>query len=157
MAIDGTPQENWVLFWRARFSYYLTIDVVGIQDMVQKIQRITSHYVKIKSLYIAGHGTEKFIKIGHDILWEGNLKSAAPYLLQLRCDFAPGASVTLDACKTGRAVNLLRGLAQLWPGVSVVGYDENQFPGHPGHEGHARMCRHSSRLSSTSCLYHGPY
>ena len=126
--------------------------ISGISGLIIAARRACAGGKKLRQLRIMGHGSESHMRIGLDQVWlsklidaNGQKTAMARELESLKAWLDPRVSlVILDHCLCGQAQTFLTTLSDLWGGVAVRGYIDNQTWEHSKvqvGEGTYRECR----------------
>lgn len=115
------------------------VGVLGIRDMVTKLQRICANGDRIAELRIVGHGNELGQFVGRDWLCREVVRHWRSELSKMTPLFGVKRHVIMGGCRQGRNSGLLLALSNIW-NVPVSGFTALQRPPLPGDEGGRTTC-----------------
>jgi hypothetical protein len=136
-----------------RFITFGEKDVKSVKGLVKLVKQLCdTKGKKVRRLRISGHGNSSGAYVGADWISLKTLPKHEPDLKKLKPYFvAPTSRVIFDACQTGADVRLLTRLSQLWGGIRVTGFFDNQQPNFisPDDEGTVVTCQVNACRFST--------
>ncbi len=149
--IDGSDPADKVLALERLLSVGEG-SVASVIDLVSVVSaKCQASHAKVGVLRLSGHGNETGGPIGKDWIDLTTLPRHATDLAKLNRYFEPARTqVVFDACQTGTNIRLLSKLSELWQGVPVSGFFDNQNPNFfsPADEGVKFTCILKSCLAS---------
>lgn len=141
MCVSWNKPDLAMRAWRHLAGWgFQKIEILGVDDMVQKLLSRTRGGLKIRELWIVGHGGKLGQYIGADPLTPATVESHRPALTRLRPLFTPDAMLTLCGCHVGYAYKLQLALVSIL-GIAVRAFTGKQYGVTPGFEGRESIYR----------------
>ena len=127
--IDNSAPDDRVLSIE-RFITFGEGTVESVVDLVSVVSsKCKANNAKVGTLRLSGHGDEDGGPIGKDWITVATLPKYSVDLAKLNAYFDRSrTTVIFDSCLTGTNIRLLSKLSELWNGVPVSGFFENQVP-----------------------------
>lgn len=126
--------------------------IQNVADLVGEVKRKCGQDGYLRVLRIGGHGTSGSFRLGKFSYSVANIEELSAWLEDLHPYVVPGKTlVQLDHCDVGHAETLMKRLAVLMGGISVMGPRSSQYTngGAPAYEGEkATICTGRTCIST---------